>query len=121
VCAAPGTEATLFQARSLPLEGPVPPFVPWNERELFLRPVDFGSQIPMAVELHAGRAPRARVLALLGTTEILSALPTGGDGERERRRAAHAFCEREWVELELSAAALEARPGSRWIELERPR
>ena len=94
--------------------------VTWRggEGQLYLLPLDFGSQLLWLVELRAGAAPRARFLASMGSTEITRAIPDAGVRDGDHALTAGHFAAGRWNDFETDPARIEA---VRTVELEWPR
>ncbi len=102
-----GTEDTLFQLDAGAVEGIEDALHPTRDGVLYLQPVDFGSQIAWVVRLKQGERPRARFLALLGTTEVTCAIPGSAIAEGDHFATTDDFARGVWKDFLLERSELE--------------
>jgi hypothetical protein len=102
-----GTEDTLFQFHASTADDIERALHATPDGTLYLLPVDFGSQILWTVRLAPGERPRARFLALLGSTEITRAIPGSAIGEGDHFRTTDDFARGVWNDLGLERLVLE--------------
>jgi hypothetical protein len=112
-----GTHDTLFQVHREDLESYAKFLIPRAKGQLFIAPVDFGSQSLFLAELVPDSLPLVRILPALSATEITVDIPGHGARAGDMFRPTERFQRGEWSAFATDEGALRGAVGTRELRL----
>ncbi len=113
-----GTRTSIFHTHSQSLFQTDEKLFPTDEGLVYFIPVDFASQVMIAVELRPEKTARARMLPSMGATEILIDLPENGTKAEDHFAPFANFLRGRWTDFPQNEQALKSA-NLRWHNIER--